>query len=320
MSSTSNQVEVHPLLKMPLFPSHFLWHQHLLAAASGSSSSINAPNYLSPHQLYARLKLQEQQYRVASLAVPHEKPGKEDCVPVEPLIKSSIKQTETCDDHVTDLSTRKSPMELKSGPKKSLETKCNRGEPVKVYKPVGIKPLPVNPVPGLHNQPSVEGGLNSKSRYHMIDSLLQRHYTYSLALSQQQLQQIPHPANINKPIPSSPSILLPSPYSLANNTQRPSLNTHGSGDSAMTGRKNRYSCKFCGKMFPRSANLTRHLRTHTGEQPYRCKYCERSFSISSNLQRHVRNIHNKEKPFKVLNQKYLTKMWKHMHFCIRSLY
>ncbi|EAL39615.3 AGAP008230-PA, partial [Anopheles gambiae str. PEST] len=51
-------------------------------------------------------------------------------------------------------------------------------------------------------------------------------------------------------------------------------------------------------VFPRSANLTRHLRTHTGEQPYKCRYCERSFSISSNLQRHVRNIHNKERPFK----------------------
>ncbi|XP_044759685.1 transcription factor hamlet-like isoform X1 [Coccinella septempunctata] len=62
--------------------------------------------------------------------------------------------------------------------------------------------------------------------------------------------------------------------------------------------KDRYACKFCGKVFPRSANLTRHLRTHTGEQPYKCRYCERSFSISSNLQRHVRNIHNKEKPFK----------------------
>jgi len=74
----------------------------------------------------------------------------------------------------------------------------------------------------------------------------------------------------------------------------------GSGSVGNSGGKlkDRYSCKFCGKVFPRSANLTRHLRTHTGEQPYKCKYCERSFSISSNLQRHVRNIHNKEKPFK----------------------
>jgi uncharacterized C2H2 Zn-finger protein len=84
-----------------------------------------------------------------------------------------------------------------------------------------------------------------------------------------------------------------------NNNNVKQVNHNLSSNSAMTNKnKDRYACKFCGKVFPRSANLTRHLRTHTGEQPYSCKYCERSFSISSNLQRHVRNIHNKERPFK----------------------
>lgn len=79
------------------------------------------------------------------------------------------------------------------------------------------------------------------------------------------------------------------------------LSSHMGNGTPTTGggkMKDRYGCKYCGKVFPRSANLTRHVRTHTGEQPYKCQYCERSFSISSNLQRHVRNIHNKEKPFK----------------------
>uniref|UniRef100_A0A182MS66 C2H2-type domain-containing protein n=1 Tax=Anopheles culicifacies TaxID=139723 RepID=A0A182MS66_9DIPT len=80
---------------------------------------------------------------------------------------------------------------------------------------------------------------------------------------------------------------------------RPGVPGGGPGGAVAPGKvKDRYSCKYCGKVFPRSANLTRHLRTHTGEQPYKCRYCERSFSISSNLQRHVRNIHNKERPFK----------------------
>ncbi|KAK0080077.1 hypothetical protein PV325_000458 [Microctonus aethiopoides] len=90
----------------------------------------------------------------------------------------------------------------------------------------------------------------------------------------------------------------PSPAATASQTQPTNLPSYSVNVSTGLKPKDRYSCKFCGKVFPRSANLTRHLRTHTGEQPYKCKYCERSFSISSNLQRHVRNIHNKEKPFK----------------------
>ena len=103
---------------------------------------------------------------------------------------------------------------------------------------------------------------------------------YTLQLQQQQERQM---AALQSMPPVFPSFL--------GLREFPSL-------SMMHKPRDRYSCKFCGKIFPRSANLTRHLRTHTGEQPYKCKYCERSFSISSNLQRHVRNIHNKEKPYR----------------------
>ena len=106
-------------------------------------------------------------------------------------------------------------------------------------------------------------------------------------------------AQPSQPQPSSESST-PNPASTQQQPaqQSSSLPAYSIAVNAGLKPKDRYSCKFCGKVFPRSANLTRHLRTHTGEQPYKCKYCERSFSISSNLQRHVRNIHNKEKPFK----------------------
>ncbi|XP_067951190.1 histone-lysine N-methyltransferase MECOM-like [Watersipora subatra] len=98
----------------------------------------------------------------------------------------------------------------------------------------------------------------------------------------------------NPPTPTTSSPMLP--------TSSKAEQQFSFGSPSVAGHQNKrtekYGCKYCGKVFPRSANLTRHLRTHTGEQPYKCKYCERSFSISSNLQRHVRNIHNKEKPFK----------------------
>lgn len=104
-------------------------------------------------------------------------------------------------------------------------------------------------------------------------------------------QRSPRPIN---PTPMHPVIYQSMPE------KSPRILSSGDVSSAIppSRPRERYSCKFCGKVFPRSANLTRHLRTHTGEQPYKCKFCERSFSISSNLQRHVRNIHNKEKPYK----------------------
>ena len=155
-----------------------------------------------------------------------------------------------------------------------------------------ISPIPTRPQPSQlnHIEPSgferILNEANKLSAYQRLP-LMSSNYPMSMmnpyALSLQQSSQYPS-----------------LPTSLSQYASYPSL-----GDFAglqmsqlMHKPRDRYSCKFCGKVFPRSANLTRHLRTHTGEQPYKCKYCERSFSISSNLQRHVRNIHNKEKPFR----------------------
>ena len=144
---------------------------------------------------------------------------------------------------------------------------------------------------------------NSNPKPFDIKSILSKPHTPPKPQTQP-LPLLTHPLDIYAKMAAR---MLPTPWRFhpfLNTFPRPPMRLSASGSSPSipsthSGPKHKYTCRYCGKMFPRSANLTRHLRTHTGEQPYKCKYCERSFSISSNLQRHVRNIHNKEKPFKV---------------------
>ncbi|XP_007498549.1 zinc finger protein 48 isoform X1 [Monodelphis domestica] len=54
------------------------------------------------------------------------------------------------------------------------------------------------------------------------------------------------------------------------------------------GTSRTHTCGYCGKEFPRSSDLVKHRRTHTGEKPYKCAECGKGFGDSSARIKHQR--------------------------------
>lgn len=58
-----------------------------------------------------------------------------------------------------------------------------------------------------------------------------------------------------------------------------------------------YACQYCDSVFAQSIELTRHVRTHTGDKPYVCRECGKGFSQANGLSVHLRTFHNIEDPY-----------------------
>uniref|UniRef100_A0A8D0F427 Zinc finger and BTB domain containing 40 n=1 Tax=Strix occidentalis caurina TaxID=311401 RepID=A0A8D0F427_STROC len=58
-----------------------------------------------------------------------------------------------------------------------------------------------------------------------------------------------------------------------------------------------YACQYCDAVFAQSIELSRHVRTHTGDKPYVCRECGKGFRQANGLSIHLRTFHSIEDPY-----------------------
>ena len=107
-----------------------------------------------------------------------------------------------------------------------------------------------------------------------------------------------HPAAQPDLFPSHKSPQRGRPAKAGSNVLKAKRNNPTEGRARTPPNERPYACpvETCPRRFSRSDELTRHMRTHTGQKPFQCRICMRNFSRSDHLTTHIRT-HTGEKPF-----------------------
>ncbi|GBO23881.1 hypothetical protein AVEN_254305-1 [Araneus ventricosus] len=75
--------------------------------------------------------------------------------------------------------------------------------------------------------------------------------------------------------------------------EAPSTSSGYRGPASPEMRSQHFVCPTCSKSFAWKNSLTKHMKTHTGENLFRCRICNKVFGRNDNLNRHMR-IHASE--------------------------
>lgn len=112
-----------------------------------------------------------------------------------------------------------------------------------------------------------------------------------------QVMSVPQP----QPLPHHQQIIQPQPEQVEPSPEKQQQEKQKRG--GVKSRKDTKTeevckqCPTCNKIFPTTAKLSRHMKTHSTDMPYKCKVCNKAFSHSGNYKIHLR-MHTDERPFK----------------------